>query len=134
MGVLFLPKVNPSLSRPVISSSFLDRFLLCAVLHFISLSLQLQTFAVMPADGGAAATESDDFMAHVTTAFPGTADHWVSYASESEFLDVVGDSDYSMSDELPAFSAGVVFTSGSPDWAYTVGVEKAWPQDRELSS
>lgn len=80
-------------------------------------------FAVMSADDGAAATESDNFMAHVTTAFPGTAHHWISYASESDFLDVVGDSDYSKSDELPAFAAGVVFTSGSPDWAYTVGAD-----------
>lgn len=77
----------------------------------------------MPADGGAAAGESEAFLKYVNATFPATADHWVGYGSESEFLDIVGDPDYNRdpSDTLPAFAAGVVFTSGSPDWEYTVG-------------
>eukprot|EP00903_Cladosiphon_okamuranus_P008962 g8576.t1 len=80
------------------------------------------TFAVMPADDGAAAAESTDFFSYVTTEFPDTASHWVAYDSESEFLDIIRESDYSRdpTDDRPAFSAGIVFTSGSPDWAYTI--------------
>lgn len=76
----------------------------------------------MPADDGVAAAESVDFLTYVTTEFPDTASHWVSYDSESEFLDIIDESDYSRdpTDDRPAFSAGIVFTSGSPDWAYTV--------------
>ena len=100
--------------------------------------LQSLTFAVMPADGGAAAGESEAFLAYVNATFPATADHWVGYGSESELLDVVGDPDYNKdtSDTLPAFAAGVVFTSGSPDWEYTVGARtecgfRGWGKGRE---
>lgn len=88
------------------------------------LLLQSLTFAVMPADDGVAATESSDFFTYVTTEFPDTATHWIDYDSQSEFLDIIGESDYSRDPTVdrPAFSAAIVFTSGSPDWAYTVGV------------
>ncbi|CAM9216529.1 unnamed protein product, partial [Ectocarpus fasciculatus] len=83
---------------------------------------QTLAFAVMPADDGAAADEAGNFFDYVTTAFPETASHWVSYDSESEFLDVIGESGYSQdpADDRPAFAAGIVFTSGTPDWGYTI--------------
>lgn len=90
-----------------------------------ALPLQPLTFAVMPSNDGAAASESAAFFTHVTTAFPDTAeDHWAQYDSESAFIDIIDDSDYSRdpTDDRPAFAAGIVFTSGSPNWAYTVGV------------
>lgn len=76
----------------------------------------------MPESSGAAAAYSDAFLAYVTTAFPNTAAHWVGYESESDFVDVMSQDDYSRdpTDDRPAFSAGIVFTSGSPDWEYTV--------------
>lgn len=88
----------------------------------LPLLLQSLTFAVMPADDGAAAAEASDFLAYVTTEFPDTESHWEEYGSESEFIDIIGESDYSRdpNDNRPAFVAGIVFTSGSPDWAYTV--------------
>lgn len=75
----------------------------------------------MPGDDGGA-TEAADFLTHVQTTFPDTATHWVAFDSESDFLDIIRESDYSRdpTDDRPAFSAGIVFTSGSPDWAYTV--------------
>ena len=78
----------------------------------------------MPSNDGAAASESADFFTYVTTTFPDTQSHWAEYDSESAFIDVIDDSGYSRdpTDNRPAFSAGIVFTSGSPDWAYTVGV------------
>lgn len=81
----------------------------------------------MPADDGSGAAESDNFLAYVTTEFPDTAPHWVGYDSESDFLDIIGESDYGRdpTDDRPAFSAGIVFTSGSPDWAYTVSTGNA---------
>ena len=77
----------------------------------------------MPSNDGAAASESAEFVAHVKATFPSTQNHWVEYDSESAMLDIIDDSDYSRdpTDNRPAFAAGIVFTSGSPDWAYTVG-------------
>ncbi len=86
--------------------------------------LQSLTFAVMPSNDGAATSESAEFFTHVTSTFPDTESRWVEYGSESAFIDIIDDSDYSRdpTDNRPAFAAAVVFTSGSPDWAYTVGV------------
>ncbi|CAM9405596.1 unnamed protein product, partial [Scytosiphon promiscuus] len=80
------------------------------------------TFAVMPADDGVAATEAQAFYDYVVEEFPGTASHWERFDSESEFLNIIDESDYSRdaTDDRPAFSAGIVFTSGSPDWSYTI--------------
>lgn len=85
----------------------------------------------MAADDGGGSTEATDFLTFVTEAFPKLAAHWVAYDTESDFLDIVNDEDYSREnfDELTPFSAGLVFTSGSPDWAYTVsrsGKEDIW--------
>lgn len=85
----------------------------------------------MAADDGGGSTEATDFFTYVTEAFPNLAAHWVAYDTESDFLDIVDDEDYSREnfDELTPFSAGLVFTSGSPDWAYTVsrsGKEDIW--------
>lgn len=79
----------------------------------------------MPSNDGVAATEADDFLAYVTTAFPDTASHWVGYDSESEFVDIMTQEGYSRdpTDDRPAFAAGIVFTSGSPAWEYTVSVD-----------
>lgn len=90
--------------------------------HDTGRGLQTLTFAVMPSDDGGGAAEAADFFGYVTTTFPETAHHWASYDSESEFMDIVTDKDYSQdpTDDRPAFSAGIVFTSGSPGWAYTV--------------
>lgn len=81
----------------------------------------------MPGNDGGGATEAADFLAYVTTAFPDTAAHWVGYDAESDFDDVMSQKGYSRdpTDDRPAFSAGIVFTSGSPDWEYTVGVDIA---------
>lgn len=89
------------------------------------LLLQSLTFAVMPRHNGVAAAVSAAFLAYVTAEFPDTADHWVGYGAESDFVDVVSQEGYSRdpTDDRPAFSAGIVFISGSPDWEYTVGVE-----------
>lgn len=78
----------------------------------------------MPSDDGDAITVAQDFFDYVEAEFPDTASHWEFYDTESEFLDIVDASDYSRdpTDERPAFVAGVVFTSGSPDWEYTVRV------------
>lgn len=92
-----------------------------------TLLLQSLTFAVMPGNDGTAAAESDDFFTYVTTEYPDTAAHWIGYDSESDFADVMSHKDYSRdpTDDRPAFSAGIVFISGSPDWEYTVGVDAA---------
>ncbi|CAN0021601.1 unnamed protein product [Pylaiella littoralis] len=82
------------------------------------------TFAVMPSNDGGAAVESaaQEFFAYIEATFPNTSDHWVSYGSESRLIDVIDASDYSQdqTDNRPAFSAGIVFTSANPDWAYTI--------------
>lgn len=94
----------------------------CVRYHDTGRGSQTLTFAVMPSDDGGGAAEAADFFDYVTTTFPETAHHWASYDSESEFMDIVTDKDYSQdpTDDRPAFSAGIVFTSGSPAWAYTV--------------
>ena len=76
----------------------------------------------MPSDDGGGSTEAAEFFAYVTETYPNLASHWVAYDKESDFLDIVNNDDYSRKDfdELPGFSAGLVFTSGSPEWAYTV--------------
>ena len=76
----------------------------------------------MGSDEGDGLEEATEFFEYVTTTFPNTSKHWVMYDTESEFTDIIGESDYSRdpTDDRPAFSAGVVFTAGSPDWAYTV--------------
>ena len=76
----------------------------------------------MASDEGEGSTEAADFLTYVTGTFPNLAEHWIGYDTESAFLDIINNEDYSLNefDDLPAFSAGVVFTSGSPDWAYTV--------------
>lgn len=89
-------------------------------LHFVV--VQHLLLAVMGSDDGGGSTEAADFLTYVTDTFPNLADHWIGYETESAFLDIINDEDYSLNEftDLPAFSAGVVFTSGSPDWAYTV--------------
>eukprot|EP00903_Cladosiphon_okamuranus_P016293 g15025.t1 len=84
-------------------------------------------FAVMPSNDGAAASESAAFFSHVTTTFPDTESHWAEYDSESPFIDIVDSSGYSRDPTYnrSAFASGIVFTSGSPDWAYTSG----WDSD-----
>ena len=74
-----------------------------------------------------ATTESADFLTYVTTEFPDTAAHWVGYDAESDFDDIMTQKGYSRdpTDDRPAFSAGIVFISGSPDWEYTVRVGTA---------
>lgn len=86
---------------------------------------QALTFAVMPSEDGAAATEAKDFLEYVQDTFPNTASNWVGYDTESEFVDIMAQEDYSRDpmDDRPAFTAGIVFTSGSPAWEYTVRVD-----------
>ena len=76
----------------------------------------------MGSDEGGGLDEATAFFDYVTTDFSMTSSLWVMYDTESEFTDIIGESDYSRdpTDERPAFSAGIVFTAGSPDWAYTV--------------
>lgn len=92
------------------------------IVIFFLVILQTLHFAVMSSDDGRGTSEAADFLTHVTDMFPALAHHWIGYDTESEFLDIIDDDDYSQSegDGFPAFSAGIVFTSGSPDWAYTV--------------
>ena len=80
------------------------------------------TFVVMGSDKGGGLDEAAAFFDYVTTNFSMTSSHWVMYNTESEFTDIIGESGYSRdpADERPAFSVGIVFTAGSPDWAYTV--------------
>ena len=84
--------------------------------------LQRLLLAVMASDEGEGSTEAADFLTYVTGTFPNLAEHWIGYDTESAFLDIINNEDYSLNefDDLPAFSAGGVFTSGSPDWAYAV--------------
>ena len=76
----------------------------------------------MGSDEGGGLDEATAFFDFVTTNFSMTSSHWVMYNTESEFTDIIGESGYSRNptDERPAFSAGIMFTAGSPDWAYTV--------------
>ncbi|CAM9263174.1 unnamed protein product [Hapterophycus canaliculatus] len=79
----------------------------------------------MPADSssdGTPAAIATSFFEYVTTTFPDTASFWVSYASESAFVDITSQDTYSRdpTDDLPAFGAAIVFMSGTPDWEYTI--------------
>ncbi|CAM9541397.1 unnamed protein product [Ascophyllum nodosum] len=89
------------------------------------------TFVVMGSDEGGGLDEAAAFFDYVTTNFSMTSSHWVMYNTESEFTDIIGESGYSRdaADERPAFSVGIVFTAGSPDWAYTIraNITKADP-------
>ena len=85
----------------------------------------------MGSDEGDGLEEATEFFDYVTTTFPNTSSHWVMYDTESEFTDIIEESDYSRdpTDDRPAFSAGIVFTAGSPDWAYTVSKERSERND-----
>ena len=76
----------------------------------------------MPSNDEDGVTEAKAFYKNVTETFPDTAIHWEYYESESDFTDVIGEDDYSRdpTDDRDAFSMGIVFTSGSPNWAYKV--------------
>lgn len=81
----------------------------------------------MPSNDGAAATEAEAFLQYVQDTFPDTASHWIGYDTESGFVDIMAQEGYSRdpTDDRPAFTAGIVFTSGSPAWQYTVRVDAA---------
>lgn len=109
--------------------------------------LQTLSYAVMPEDDGSGSTQANDFYNYLAATFPGSIDKWIAYASESEFEDVIGEGDYSresVEDRADAigFAAGVVFSSGTPDWQYTVSVGKregvggrgAWRRRRVMAS
>lgn len=76
----------------------------------------------MGSDDGEGLDQAQDFYSYVRTTFPKTAGHWEQYTTESEFVDIIQEGDYSRDpmDDRPAFSAGIIFTAGSPNWAYTV--------------
>lgn len=91
--------------------------------------LQTLNFGVMNSDDsnvdgdGSVAYTFYDYM---KSTYPETADRWLYYDTESEFEDVISSSSYSQeapSDDVIGFSAGIVFSSGSPDWSYTVRLE-----------
>ena len=90
----------------------------------------------MPSDDGSGVAEAAEFFDYVTTTFPETAHLWISYDSESEFVDIITDEEYSRdpTDDRPAFSAGIVFSSGSPEWAYTVREQMEKRMGRKITA
>lgn len=66
---------------------------------------------------------ANTFNEYMSSTSPDTADRWRYYSTESDFEDEITSSSYSQeapSDDVIGFSAGIVFSSGSPDWSYTV--------------
>lgn len=98
--------------------------LLCALFcKMLSMSTQSFFFGVMSSDDGGGSDEAAEFFDFVTSTFPATADRWILYDTESDFEDIITASSYSQespSDDVIGLSAGIVFSSGSPAWAYTV--------------
>lgn len=79
--------------------------------------------AVMPEDDVKGVEEAAAFLSYVRTAFPETASHWQAVDSERVFVETIEASDDgngSSVDVLHDFSAGIVFSSGDPDWKYKV--------------
>lgn len=95
----------------------------------------MRAFAVMPSDSGSDGTPAafaEAFLDYVNTTFPDTASRWLGYASESDFVNIISQDTFSRdpTDDLPAFAAGIVFTSGTPNWEYTVSFPATritWP-------
>lgn len=88
-----------------------------------NVSSKTLTYAVMDSDDLDGSSQADDFLAYVEETFPETFEHWTKYGTESEFEDVIKASGYSReapSANVIGFSAGLVFSSGSPNWEYTV--------------
>lgn len=85
--------------------------------------MQSLYFGVMSSDDFDGSDEAAEFYDYVTSTFPATADRWILYDTESDFEDVIASSSYSQespSDDVIGFSAGIVFSSGSPAWDYKV--------------
>lgn len=120
-GKYFCPfDFPPFVSRPTFARFFLRCALVCKIL---SMSTQSLFFGVMSSDDGDGSDEAAEFYNYVTSTFPATADRWILYDTESDFEDVITASSYSQespSDDVIGLSAGIVFSSGSPAWAYTV--------------
>lgn len=90
------------------------------VVEFLSVYGKALVFAVMPEDDGAGVEEAAAFLTHVQTTYPDTANHWQLLDSERDFVDIVTADEYQAAGADAAFSFGIVFSSGSPDWEYTV--------------
>lgn len=96
---------------------------LALVRTFNEQSLKL---AVMPADDSNGGDQATDFLEFVTTAYPDTADRWELFDSEGDFIELIRDENYSQAIGqdyvLPVFSTAIVFSSGGPNWEYTVRI------------
>lgn len=91
--------------------------------------LQTLNFGVMNSDNSDEVGDgsvADTFYTYMTSTYPETADRFLYYETESEFEDIISSSSYSQeapSEDVIGFSAGIVFSSGSPDWSYTVRLQ-----------
>lgn len=89
-----------------------------------TLNEQSLRLAVMPADDNNGGDQATDFLEFVTTAYPETADRWEIFDTEKDFIEHISDDNYSQAIGqdymMPVFSTAIVFSSGGPDWEYTV--------------
>lgn len=98
--------------------------MLTSTKHYLRIGKAL-VLAVMPEDDHKGVEEAVAFLSYVRTAFPDTASHWEAVDSERVFVETIeasDDGDGSSVGVLHDFSAGIVFSSGSPDWKYKVGM------------
>lgn len=82
----------------------------------------------MPADDSSGEVETADFLSFVAAEYPDTGDRWERFDSEEDFVDFIRDENYSQAIgedyATPGYSAAIVFSSGGPNWEYTVRLRK----------
>lgn len=89
-------------------------------------SCQSRKIGVAPYDNGnsAAILAAQEFVAFANAYTSNTS--FVYFASEKDFLDVIGNSLYSVDDSYQLYSSAVIFNNGFPQWDYILRLNRTF--------